>query len=126
MVVAVGLPCHTPVPGPTLRRQRAFEAAAGVGDPHPRLRCDRRSPGGLPEGLEDLFLGNLVPDLFVQLGQERPMQPGAFVVGGVESEISRQHVVDAIFAVAAGIEVVARPTARVVFVAALPMGTPLL
>jgi hypothetical protein len=44
--------------------------------------------GRLPEGLEDLFLGNLVPDPFVQLGQERPMQAGAFVVGGVEPEVS--------------------------------------
>ncbi len=44
----------------------------------------------LPESLEDLFLGNLVLDLFVQLGQERPMKSRAFVVGGVEPEITRQ------------------------------------
>jgi hypothetical protein len=44
------------------------------------------------------------------------VQAGAFVVGGVEPEVARKRVVDAILAVAAGIEVAVRRTARVVLV----------
>ena len=40
----------------------------------------RGERGRLPEGLEDLLLGNLVPNPFVQLGQQLPMQARVFVV----------------------------------------------
>ena len=71
---------------------------------------------GSPEGPVDLFVRDLVADLGVELGEERPVQAGAAVMRGVEPEVPGQAIVEPVLPVAARHRVAVDVTSRVVLV----------